>query len=552
MNIKQFVNKINNIFEENELNASLDNQRYELAFIEKVPMTEISRWTEGEFEEAQQEIPNGIINSKMKSKVGNEPRTNKGTHFFINAPSKPMFYPFLNLTVDPKFSLRYPFEMLESNLSLLLKDLPKNYYSENRITHLKNKYNNDANRYLELSVKPSGDRLMFLSKSYTYPFEEHEFVRENRYAFFEDDYIVILKVKKEMRYRLIFLPNEFVKNNFDGINNIGSNLIGDVSHRHPFSIDNIESDQIGENRLVFGAPGTGKSMYIKTKYETSTKSIRVVFHEEYSYQDFIGYIRPIIEENTPTYKFKPGPFTKILRLALENKMTNYTLIIEELNRANAPSVFGDVFQILDRDENGISEYSIEQEDILSYINNNSSNLYSEIRIPNNLNIVATMNSSDQGVFPLDTAFKRRWNYKYMPIKFNGWHEEVNIPYYKEDPNEDNSLKYISIKNFIEQINSYLSQNEILELNEDRLIGPYFLKEHEWSNWIEDETYQKIYSYLWDDISRIDKSIIFKEKYTQFFQVCEAIENFDQVFTNELHSLLMNNLVRNNNDNQVDN
>ncbi len=164
------------------------------------------------------------------------------------------------------------------------------------------------------------------------------------------------------------------------------------------------------NKIYFGAPGTGKSKYVDdTYYDEYAK--RVTFHPEYTYNDFVGYIRPIVDGDDLTYAFVPGTFTEILVEALSDPYNMYTLIIEELNRANTAGVFGDLFQLLDRKQDGSSEYRVNNTDIYKCIKDTIGNdyIYSDgsIGIPSNLNIIATMNTADQNVFVMDTAFKRR-------------------------------------------------------------------------------------------------------------------------------------------------
>ena len=126
------------------------------------------------------------------------------------------------------------------------------------------------------------------------------------------------------------------------------------------------------------------------------------------------------------YDFVPGPFMRVYVDALKSGRTEapqpHLLLIEEINRAKVAAVFGDVFQLLDRDDDGVSEYEIQaSEDIRRYLASQlggDADNYKKIRIPNNMFIWATMNSADQGVFPMDTAFKRRWNFTYLGIDDN--------------------------------------------------------------------------------------------------------------------------------------
>lgn len=248
-----------------------------------------------------------------------------------------------------------------------------------------------------------------------------------------------------------------------------------------------------KNIIAFGAPGTGKSYGFKKKLDDlgvlSTNYERVTFFADYSYSQFVGTYKPIEIGGTITYKFVPGPFMRVLKNALESGLTNspenFYLIIEEINRAKAAAVFGDMFQLLDRDDSGKSEYAINaSEDVRAYLADafgGSANDYSELRIPNNMYIYATMNSADQGVFPIDTAFKRRWGFNYIgvddeefkivPISGGGGHvtlvENQNDTFNLADgPIEWNVLR--------RAINLKLS-NERIRMHEDKLMGPFFIK-----------------------------------------------------------------------------
>lgn len=237
------------------------------------------------------------------------------------------------------------------------------------------------------------------------------------------------------------------------------------------------------NRIVFGAPGTGKSYGLKKDCEDLLKDKsglyeRVTFHPDYSYSQFVGTYKPVMDMDGKSikYDFVPGPFMRVYVEALKSGRTDnpqpHLLLIEEINRAKVAAVFGDVFQLLDRDENGVSEYEIQaSEDIRRYLaerlGGNPDN-YQRIRIPNNMFIWSTMNSADQGVFPMDTAFKRRWNFEYLGINEN--EEEISdigkiILAGSDEPIEWNTLR--------RAINAKMS-SEQFKINEDKLMGPFFL------------------------------------------------------------------------------
>jgi hypothetical protein len=237
------------------------------------------------------------------------------------------------------------------------------------------------------------------------------------------------------------------------------------------------------NRIVFGAPGTGKSHGLKKdsiellENNTIGGFERVTFHPDYTYSQFVGTYKPVMDGNEKIrYKFVAGPFMRVYVEALRSARTDnpqpYLLLVEEINRAKVAAVFGDVFQLLDRDDDGVSEYEIQpSEDIQKYLAEKlggSPENYDRIQIPNNMFIWATMNSADQGVFPMDTAFKRRWNFEYLGINEN---EEKISGIGKiqlagtEEPVEWNMLR--------RAINAKMSSNDF-KINEDKLMGPFFL------------------------------------------------------------------------------
>ena len=237
------------------------------------------------------------------------------------------------------------------------------------------------------------------------------------------------------------------------------------------------------NRIVFGAPGTGKSFKLKEDSEKVVLEFggeyeRVTFHPDYTYTQFVGTYKPIMDDDNEKikYSYVPGPFMRVLSKALKNALSNKTepfiLIIEEINRAKVAAVFGEVFQLLDRDDDGVSEYEIyATEDMKRYfvseIGGNISD-YDSIRIPNNMFIWATMNSADQGVFPMDTAFKRRWNFEYLGVneneeKIQGTGKIMLAGF--DEPIEWNILR--------KAINDKMSSSEF-KINEDKLMGPFFL------------------------------------------------------------------------------
>lgn len=289
------------------------------------------------------------------------------------------------------------------------------------------------------------------------------------------------------------------------------------------------------NLIVYGAPGTGKSWSINEKavnlFGSPDLFKRVTFYSQYSYSQFVGGYKPIpiyrdlngisniIDSNGKktdkepiiSYEYVPGPFLEMILKAINNKDNNYLMIIEEINRGEAASIFGDFFQILDRDDTGNSEYRVSiDKELKEYIMSTDIDLSIKddicnrgIYLPQNLYIWSTMNSADQGVFPLDSAFKRRWAFEYVGIDDNENEMDSCSANIK-------GLGNISWNEFRHQINNILIDKKI---NEDKLIGPFFLKKEDFKR---DESFEKAFinkviMYLCEDCVRHNKNLIFNEK-----------------------------------------
>ena len=286
------------------------------------------------------------------------------------------------------------------------------------------------------------------------------------------------------------------------------------------------------NIIYFGAPGTGKSYNLNKDKDKLLENCndnyeRVTFHPDYSYANFVGTYKPVPEDDSITYEYVPGPFMRILKKAIENPNEQFLLIIEEINRANVAAVFGDVFQILDRNKDNESVYPIDaSEDIKTYLNQN------KIILPENLYIWATMNSADQGVFPMDTAFKRRWDFKYFSIN------------YDEDLIDDTHViindKTIYWNDLRKQINDELLS---YKLNEDKLMGSFFAFNEFMNKKIPTETFKdifknKIIMYLFEDAARSKRNELFsgvgKGKNLTYSQICEEFDkNGIEIFTESI-------------------
>lgn len=302
-----------------------------------------------------------------------------------------------------------------------------------------------------------------------------------------------------------------------------------------------------KNRIVFGAPGTGKSYTLNSeKNELIAEGgvcERVTFHPDYSYANFVGTYKPVpvVEEDGSsiiTYKFVPGPFMRVYIAALKNSREDtilpHVLLIEEINRANVAAVFGDVFQLLDRSDDGVSEYPIcASEDIKAFLAEELGGVptdYTEISLPDNMFIWATMNSADQGVFPMDTAFKRRWDFTYIGINASESGISGKTVVLGTGANE----RVVEWNELRKAINDRLSS---FKINEDKLLGPYFLSKKiiPSDSDIDREKFveafkNKVLMYLFDDAAKQKRPSLFADGVdtTKYSAVCKAFE-VDGVF-----------------------
>ena len=240
-----------------------------------------------------------------------------------------------------------------------------------------------------------------------------------------------------------------------------------------------------------------------------------------------------------SYEYVPGPFMRMYVKAMKNvqDVTNefddprpFLLIIEEINRANVAAVFGEIFQLLDRNDDNVSEYPIQtSEDIRNYLakelGGNPSD-YAQIRIPDNMFIWATMNSADQGVFPMDTAFKRRWDFTYLGIDDNDSDIQGKVVKIKVG-NTEKDIEWNSLR---QAINEFLAKEKI---NEDKQLGPYFISRKitvpaNGGNIIDTEAFnrvfkQKVIPYLFDDAAKQKRSKLFEgipNEANRYSKICE--------------------------------
>ncbi len=315
----------------------------------------------------------------------------------------------------------------------------------------------------------------------------------------------------------------------------------------PIKFNTGYSSPFERNRILFGAPGTGKSYTVNTESkmlvgkDNEDDYERVTFHPDYSYAHFVGTYKPVpIKDSagneTITYAYVPGPFMRIYVKALKNSRTDhirpFLLIIEEINRANVAAVFGDVFQLLDRDDSGVSEYPIQaSEDIKLYLARElggNPEDYGKIRLPDNMFIWATMNSADQGVFPMDTAFKRRWDFTYLGIDDSD--EGIRGKYVILGADGKQKIEWNKLR---KAINHFLAREKI---NEDKQLGPYFIGRSivvpETGDEIDRERFirvfkSKVIMYLFDDAAKQKRPKLFEGCFqhdqTRYSEICREFD-----------------------------
>ncbi len=294
-------------------------------------------------------------------------------------------------------------------------------------------------------------------------------------------------------------------------------------------------NDVGYNRIYYGIPGCGKSYYVEhtiLKGVNKDNIFRTTFYLDYMNSDFVGQIYPIVDKNKNVrYELVPGPFTCALEKAYNNPNNMIYLIIEEINRGNAAAIFGDIFQLLDRiDENtismvdddrliGDSEYPINNDFVSRYFLENNTKNYKagdKVYIPRNLTIIATMNTSDQNVFSLDTAFKRRWDRERINVNWNSVDETFKNMYIP--------LTDLTWEQFATKVNSILiKQSQEGLILSDKQLGPYFInkdllatkaEKDDVTNELNKKKLKKfinnVIDYLYNDVTKFDHNILFKE------------------------------------------
>jgi 5-methylcytosine-specific restriction endonuclease McrBC GTP-binding regulatory subunit McrB len=315
-------------------------------------------------------------------------------------------------------------------------------------------------------------------------------------------------------------------------------------------------------KILFGSPGTGKSYQIREiardklgiPLDDTTHTVKTVFHPEYTYADFMGKLLPLTQGSSVIYKFYPGHFIRILGMAyqglIDGKKDHYLLVIDELNRGNAAAIFGTVFQLLDRESDGWSSYEVDisemelvglleamrlkpiiqdgtieikegktkilcedfcqrRKDELARNNSEGSRVFSllqqrRINIPHNLSILATINTSDESIYYLDSAFKRRWDWEYVNAPLENVYipeslQNVKLVIYYQEEEEVKEWPYC-----IFGINQLIKSNhQVIRRIEDKQIGWWFIKPE--NGQVElSQVKDKLMFYLWDSVFARDK------------------------------------------------
>ena len=333
--------------------------------------------------------------------------------------------------------------------------------------------------------------------------------------------------------------NQYLRKSIEnviGINIEDTPLPDEIWKLNPTFSDNSyikNSSQI----IYYGVPGCGKSNKIdeETRNISDEQKMRVVFHPEYTNADFVGQILPVQTAEGIEYRFKTGPFARILKRALKNPSKPYCLIIEEINRGNAAAIFGDLFQLLDRKNDGWSSYFVENLDFNSFIRSKNDK-YSDkdaepsvtigeidftentpIRLPPNLSLYATMNTSDQNVFVLDNAFQRRWDMKLVKNEFGN-----NSENQKQALIKGSKITWEDFQKTMNNKISELSKENNFSSMIDKRLGCWFVKAAPDKNdksgkyiITEDSFKNKILKYLWDDAFKFNREEVF-----------EAADNFE--------------------------
>lgn len=383
----------------------------------------------------------------------------------------------------------------------------------------------------------------------------------------DDDFI-----NRILKYNYFWIPSN--KDNFDLSTKeyISYMNMADTPY-NVVEFNKEEADKIKTNleiyplqQIYYGAPGTGKSFDVNN-ITKGYSTIRTTFHPDSDYSTFVGAYKPTMEE-TPVYgaqgvevaKEKRITYTYVKQAFLKAYLGAWQkyakcgetaepqfLVIEEINRGNCAQIFGDLFQLLDRGDNGFSTYPIEADSDLQseikaafadggeyaleneltvdsvveeYKSNYRETLSADIKnghvllLPNNLYIWATMNTSDQSLFPIDSAFKRRWDWRYVKIADAGKGWKIQC-----------GNEYCDWWKFVEEINKRIAKETS---SDDKKLGYFFCKPTKDSDVIKENTFVgKVLFYLWNDVFKDGDVSLFKVSDDENAEIC-----FDAFYSND--------------------
>ena len=290
----------------------------------------------------------------------------------------------------------------------------------------------------------------------------------------------------------------------------------------------------GENIIFFGSPGTGKSHEVKGRTASFVTVLTTAFHPDYAYADFVGAYKAVcgsepgsnilsydghtlIPRPVVYYEFDPGICIQAIVAAVSAPDQTVALVIDEISRGDCAAIFGDFLHLLDRDSDGRGSYAINVGVPLGKYLTAAGVLSSPndtLRLPANLHILATMNTSDQAIFPMDSAFKRRWSWRAVSSS-GAEHPQLAEAVLEQDPAAP-PVKWLA---FVEWLNG-----EILKLteNEDKRIGPWYIKPRE-GRIAASDIREKLLHFLWFDVFKGRSDNIFVENLRSFDAVQNAFD-----------------------------
>lgn len=336
----------------------------------------------------------------------------------------------------------------------------------------------------------------------SYVYKTYDWGDDVDYGIIQDDIDHII----DIYLKILSSSNTNCVNDGHNVNKSSVELI--AKNMNSLNFLDIQPSQI----IYYGAPGTGKSYTIRKKEKEGLRCIRTTFHPDCDYATFVGCYKPHYNRETGkiTYKFVEQAFLTAYLQAWKNPQQEVALVIEEINRGNCAQIFGDIFQLLDRDDDGWSTYPIKADTDISEhleelnISGYSATManrygkdkagYNYLALPPNMSFLATMNTSDQSLFPIDSAFKRRWEWKYIKIR-EGKDENGNKLDWKVNVKIDEAGNLLSWWAFVQKINEIIAS---MTSSADKQLGYFFCCAK--NGMIDEETFvSKVIFYLWNDV-----------------------------------------------------